>query len=146
MKWKLKIFEKIFTNIPQLERSSPVKSFNYPTNFNSEELLMKTLMEYDSDPIKDANGDIICKIEDNDLRFHQEGDEPYTVQIETAGNVKEMFNHLLLLDKDYGHNVQASTYTNLKDNLDERGLSIESEEVLPDGTMLLTVNIENSKF
>ncbi|GAB6056535.1 hypothetical protein JCM15415_18510 [Methanobacterium movens] len=149
--------QEIFLNIPEIERSSSLQSsnadlfgieepismpsFEYPTNFNDEELLMKTLKEYDLEPFKE-NGDIICHIEDTCLKFNKIADEPFNVQIETRGNVKEMFDHLLILDEDYKLNVQSLTYEALKKNLADRDLSIDSEEVLKDDSIMITLNID----
>ncbi len=51
-----------------------------------------------------------------------------------------MKNELEELNEEYGLNVQSYTYEHVKDNLEE-GMSIESEEVLEDNTIVLTINV-----
>ncbi len=133
----------IFSDIPQLKRTPPLKTYKYPTDFNDEELLMKTLMEYGTSPVKDGNGDIILSIEGNNLRFNKSGGEPYTVEIKTGGDIKQIFNDLSLIDDDYNRNVQTYTYENLKKNLADKDLNIESEDVLEDNSIVITLNIRN---
>lgn len=131
----------IFSDTPQLTRTPPLKTYKYPTNFNDEELLMKTLMEYNTNPVKDGNGDIILNIAGNNLRFNKTGDEPYNVEIKTGGNIKQIFNDLTLIDDDYNRNVQTNTYENLKKNLADKDLNIASEEVLDDNSIVITLNL-----
>lgn len=132
----------IFSDTPQLKRTTPLKTYKYPTNFNDEELLMKTLMEYNTNPVKDGNGDIILNIAGNNLRFNKTGDDPYNVEIKTGGNIKQIFNDLTLIDDDYNRNVQTNTYENLKKNLADKDLNIASEEVLDDNSIVITINID----
>lgn len=131
----------VFSDIPQLKRKPPIKTFKYPTNFKDEDLLMKTLNEFGATPKKNANGDIIMNLAGNEFKFHKIGEEPYEAEIKSTGNHKQIYNHLSLIDGDYKNNVQAYTYENLKKNLDERNLNIESEEVLDDNSIVITVNL-----
>ncbi len=51
-----------------------------------------------------------------------------------------MQNELEELNEEYGLNVQTYTYEHVKENLEE-GMPIESEEVLEDNSILLTINL-----
>lgn len=135
---------RVFSNTPQLKRKPQMKTFKYPTNFNDEDLLMKTLMDYGANPVKDVNGDIIMNLAGNEFKFHKIREEPYQVEVKSTGNSKQIYNHLSLIDGDYKGNVQAYTYENLKKNLEDRNLNIESEEVLEDNSIVITVNIQDN--
>ena len=134
---------QIFSNTPQLKETPTIMEYKYPTNFNDEHLLLKTLMEYGTNPIKDGNGDIILNIEGTDLRFNKSGEDPYTVEIKTVGNIKQIFNDLSLIDDDYKHNAQSNTYNNLKKNLEDKNLIIDTEEILDDNSIVITLNLQN---
>lgn len=133
----------VFSDTPQLKRKPQIKTFKYPTNFNDEDLLIKTLTEYGADPIKDSSGDIIIKLAGNEFKFHKIGQEPYEAEIKSTGDQKQIYNHLSLIDGDYKSNVQDYTYENLKKRLNDRNLNIESEEVLDDNSIVITVNIND---
>ena len=131
----------VFSDSPQLKRKPELKTFKYPTNFNDEDLLMKTLSEYGTNPIKEANGDIKINLAGNEFKFRKIGEEPYEAQIKSTGDQSQIYNHLSLIDGDYKNNVQSYTYEKLKEKLDEKNLEIESDELLDDDSIVITVNI-----
>lgn len=119
----------------------PFKIFEYPTNFNDHNLIIKTLKENGLDYEVELNGEIVLNLSGTNIIFYQNDDEPYTVKIVNPGNINQVFSQLSLLDDDYKNNVQADTYENLKKNLKDRDLDIESEEILDDDSIVITVNL-----
>ena len=120
----------------------PFEVFEYATNFNDQELLIKTLKENEINYDLSLNGEITLNLSGTKIKFYQMINEPYMVEIVNSGNVKQVFSQLSLLDDDYKNNVQAYTYENLKNNLINHDLEIENEEILEDDSIVITVNLD----
>ena len=134
---------KIFEN-GSSEQKIPAHIEQYPTNFKDKDLLIKTLEDYGIKPIVNNNGEIIADVSGTHFRFQRSDSEPYTVELESSTDLKDVFTQLTLIDEDYMHNVQSLTYENLKKNLEGRkNLYIENEEVLEDNSIVITVNIQD---
>lgn len=114
---------------------------SYPTNFKEPEILMQILNDYEANPIRQSSGDIICKLDSIDLRFKPAIDGPFSVEVTTNKDINRAYGHLSALDEDYKRNVQAITYTKLKQRINEHNLAIEDEEVMEDNSIVLTINI-----
>jgi hypothetical protein len=113
----------------------------YPTNFVDGELLAQTLMELGGDPVHGADGAISCRINSARLVFTKQGDGPYAVAITGAVKAEQAFQYLSDLDDDYRRAVQTSVYQRVKSEAESRDLRIESEEVLPDKSILLILRL-----
>jgi hypothetical protein len=111
----------------------------YPTNFVDGNLLAQALMELGGDPVHGTDGTISCRINSAKLVFMKQGDGPYIVSIKGAVKVEQAFQYLSDLDDDYRRAVQTSVYQRVKSEAESRDLFIESEEVLPDKSILLTL-------
>ncbi len=117
-------------------RSEPI-----PTNFRDKTLLVKTLNDAGAN-LRTVNGEIICEVGNSKLKFVQIGDGPYQVEIDSAANRQQLLQLLMMLDEDYRRCVQAETYQRVIDTVADRNLAIESEEVLEDNSILLTLTIQ----
>jgi hypothetical protein len=93
------------------------------------------------DPVHGADGTISCRINSAKLKFTKQGAGPYTVTINGAVKAEQAFQYLSDLDDDYRRAVQTSVYQRVKSEAESRDLLIESEEVLPDKSILLTLRL-----
>lgn len=122
---------------------SPQPNTNsFPTNFRDGQLLIRTLQEYGLSPRRYPNGEVVCTHEGYTLRFSSSEEGPYSVQIGDLRQPQQMFHLLSALDEDYGRIVQSVAYENLKNKAHERGLTVESEEVLQDNSIVITLNVQ----
>jgi hypothetical protein len=113
----------------------------FPTNFRDGALLIEALNEFGAKPIKKSNGDIVCKIDNSELLFKQDGDSPFTVEIKNSPQLEEVYRYLSDIDDDYKRCVQTAVYEKVMARAGERNLMVESEEVLADKTILVTLRV-----
>lgn len=131
---------KIFiTSINENTERDKIKS--YPTNFKDESLLMKTLDDYGVNYSKQNNGTINCSIDNQYFKLLPNKDSVYMIEIENEEYLKNISTNLNNLDEDYRRNVQNNTYENLKSKVEEKGYKIESEEIMEDNSILITINV-----
>ncbi|REK74202.1 hypothetical protein DX130_16790 [Paenibacillus paeoniae] len=112
----------------------------FPTNFRDGELLFKTLKELGINPTR-RGSEIVCKVEQSHLTFRQSGDHPFQVEIHNAPDLRKVFEYLSDIDADYRRCLQEAVYKKLKARTAEQNIAIESEEVLEDNSIVLTLNI-----
>ncbi|KYZ76188.1 hypothetical protein AXX12_07020 [Anaerosporomusa subterranea] len=134
---------RIFHMEGQTDKIKVEPTPKYPTNFCNGQLLRKTLNEYGATIKTDLGSSFKALIGEMSLQFSQQGEAPFTVEIETTSTMSSTFAYLSLLDEDYKRNVQEATYERVKQKLAERNLCIENEEVLEDNSIVLTVVIES---
>jgi hypothetical protein len=125
----------------QTKKLEVVPTRTYPTNFRNAELLRKTLSDHGANPQIHTDGEITCAIGESDLRFRPVGEGPYSVEIKNAPDVREMFQHLATLDENYRRCVQAQTLAHLKQRIQDKNLTIESEQTLADQSIVITLNV-----
>jgi hypothetical protein len=137
-----KLKRKIFNR----ERESVVEQIEeprvFPTNFRDRSLLVRTLQDFGVNTIQTNNGDIVCMVQNVQLTFRQEGDAPFHVEIVNAPSLQEIYYYLSDLDDEYKKHVQSQVYEKLKKKIEEKAFTIESEEVLEDNSIVITLNIQ----
>lgn len=112
----------------------------FPTNFRDGELLFRTLKEFGLNPLWQGS-ELLCKVEQSLLTFRQTGDQPFEVEIRDAPDLRKMFEYLSDVDDDYKRCVQDVVYKKLKQRAAEKNMTVESEEVLEDNSIVITLNI-----
>ncbi|MBX4261302.1 hypothetical protein KTC96_06565 [Clostridium estertheticum] len=112
-----------------------------PTNFTNKEILLKTLNEYGITPICRENDDIVCNIDGCALSFSKE-EMNYIIEIKNISMHEDLYEHFLNIDCEYKKNVQEYTYLKTVQNLKEKQITIESEEIMEDNSIVLTINLE----
>lgn len=113
----------------------------YPTNFRDRDLLFEVLRDFGIEPKELADGSIRCKLQKSRLKFTQLGGEPFHVEITNSPDLQDLYDYLSELDDDYKKCIQTAAYEKIKARAAARNLTVESEEILADKTVLLTLNI-----
>lgn len=114
----------------------------FETVFMDKDILIKTLAEHGLQDIEGTDTLIHGKIENFTVSFSRENTtEPYKMKIMGAQDY-DTTNIVSDIDTEYAMNVQEETYIKLKERLEEKKLEIESEEVLDDDSIMITVNID----
>lgn len=132
-----------------LATSSMLKDFNtqkyqkicsqYKTMFTDENLLIKTLSEHGMQNIDTVNGKITGNMEGLSFEFEKGHDDVYEMHITHQRN--DDLSVVEELKSEYELNVQEQSYINVKNNIEKQNLTIESEEVLEDNSIMITVNL-----
>ena len=129
---------QVFGDIPPV---AVTQSAQFPTNFRDGDLLMKALTEFGARHVKRSNGSVLCMIENTALTFTQMGNSPYMVGVKNGPNLEQIYHYMADIDDDYKRCVQTAVYEKVKARAAERDMTIESEEVLPDKTILITLRV-----
>lgn len=125
-----------------VEESPSVSRQSFPTNFRDGQLLQKALEDHGLDYVVQSDGEIVHRSGQSALRFRPIQDGPYSAEIENAPNLRQVFQFLSNLDEDYKRGVQAAVYENLISRIEEKSLTVESEEVLEDNSIVITLNVQ----
>ena len=112
----------------------------YKTVFKDEDLLIKTLEEHGVENIQSEDGKIYCSLEALKFEFEKNSEDVYVMNITHKEN--EDLDIVNELGEEYQSNVQEQSYMNIKKNLENQNMQIDSEEVLEDNSIMITVNLE----
>jgi hypothetical protein len=112
------------------------------TIYSDYALLHKTLTEHglqvseiSDNRISGQSGNIVINY------TRQTSDDVFWATVSGIQNEDEFFADFGSCENEYRQNVQTNTYNALIENLQNSNMSIESETVLEDNTILLTINI-----
>ena len=114
----------------------------FETPFVDTNILLKTLEEHGVINIVEFDNGLSGEVDNYKLHFEKtEESKPYNLRISCLekDNAEEKVGDL---STEYTMNVQEDAYLHIIDKLKENNMDIESEEVLDDNTIVLTVNIE----
>lgn len=116
--------------------------YTYTTNYTDKEMLLNTLTEHGATEIFQENGEISCKLFGMEMIYHrQNSSDAYTLditQVSDKGECQDMINDL---NEEYGLNIQEMTYNKIKERLDKENMRLESESVLEDNSIVLTIEV-----
>lgn len=116
--------------------------YTYTTNYTDKEMLLNTLTEHGATEIFQDNGEISCKLFGMKMIYHrQNSSDAYTLditQVSDKGECQDMINDL---NEEYGLNIQEMTYNKIKERLDKENMRLESESVLEDNSIVLTIEV-----
>ena len=111
------------------------------TKFTDINLLHKTLTEHGMMVTAVDSNTIKASCPESSLVFERPSSgQPFILKLISNEEINALQNELEELNEEYGLNVQTYTYEHVKENLEE-GMTIESEEVLEDNSILLTINL-----
>lgn len=69
------------------------------------------------------------------------GEENYIVSLSKIKEPQKLIEELRCLDGLYKQNLQEQVYIKTKERIEEQGMRIESEEILEDNSVVLTVSV-----
>lgn len=118
-----------------------VVSAKFPTNFRDGAMLIDALKDFGAHPTKRSDGSITCRIEYSELVFTRLGDSPFMVEVKNSPSLEQVYRYMSDIDDDYKRCVQTAVYEKLKARAAEKNLVVESEDVLPDKTILMTLRV-----
>ena len=131
------------TNKLHLEDNVIRQIFNkeFQTQIMDKGTLLKTLKEHGAVHIKEVFGNISCDCEQFHLEFTYNGEKPYTMRISAADDfgVDDLISDI---GSEYTANAQEISYNKIKERLEKQNLTVESEEIYDDNTIVLTVNLD----
>ena len=67
--------------------------------------------------------------------------KPYELHIQSEKDLQEFQQAFEMIQSTYQGNVQENVYLHVKKTLEEKAIPIESEDILDDNSIVLTVNI-----
>ena len=112
------------------------------TVFNDVNLLTKTLSEHGLPVNVISENKIHVKSGKYELLYSRSSQsEPFTVKTLGWENADKLLHDIECLDKEYKVNVQSYSYEKLVQNLSESNMVIESETILEDNSILLTISV-----
>ena len=112
------------------------------TIFMDGDLLAKTMREHGLHVKTVSENEYTIETESGILHyFRASGDVPFMLEVTGVKDLQELLDSLDSLENEYGRNVQKFTYDKVMCSLAEHGMGIESEEVLEDDSILLTLNV-----
>lgn len=111
------------------------------TNFTDEDLLIKTLKEHGMEVMLKDDGTIRASAEGKELIYRKNPQGVYEVDLGGQPESEELIQELILLEEEYGFNVQEFTYERLKEHLSSEGMDIHSEEIMEDHTIKIVLNV-----
>lgn len=133
------IFEREIGDVHTQSSEIEEKELIYPTSFVDRSILMNTLTSYGI-PYNIQGENIIILSNEVDLEIFKKDNPYYEVRINSKSNLNTAYFHLNNIDEEYKKVVQNITYQNVMRSISEiASMSIESEEVLEDDSILITV-------
>jgi hypothetical protein len=120
----------------------PPTDMTFPTNFRDGALLTQALTTHGVRPQVELDGTIVAQVSTAILRFTGSEGSPYQVQVLNAPSIQGVFQYLSELEDDYRERVQAATYTVLRQRIVDTNLRLETEEILEDNTIVLTLSVK----
>lgn len=123
---------------PQQEEQLPPLE----TAFQDADLLVKTLSQHGLQVQVISDNEMIVRSESGTLRyFRQDASQPFLLEMKDISNMRELMDSVDELANEYGRNVQTFTYSKVMTGLMEHGMTLDSEEVLEDDSIVLTLNL-----
>jgi len=111
------------------------------TRFNSDSLLVQTLIEHGVDVKAISENHIICNVGNAQLEYtRQDASQSFLMSVHNVEDVDCLLDSINLFEQEYDRNVQSFTYGHLMSNLGNTGMQLVDEEVLEDHSILLTIN------
>ena len=67
--------------------------------------------------------------------------KPFLLELKDISDMRELLNSVDELNNEYGRNVQTFTYNKVMEGLIEHGMTVDTEEILEDDSIVLTLNV-----
>ncbi len=116
--------------------------YTYSTNYTDKGTLLNTLTEHGAEEIAENGDEVSCKLFGMEMIYYKkDGSNGYTLDVTQVSNKAECQDIIDDLNDEYGLNIQEMTYNKIKERLDKENMRLESEAVMDDNSIVLTIDI-----
>lgn len=116
--------------------------YTYNTNYTDKGMLMNTLVEHGATEIAETGEEVSCKLFGMEMIYYKkDSNGAYTLDITQVSDKCECEDVINDLNEEYGLNIQEMTYNKIKERLDQENMRLESETVLDDNSIILTIDV-----
>ena len=128
--------------LAQLRKNVPQELPVLETAFTDADILTKTLTQHGLQVQQLGENELVVASEAGTLRyFRQDAALPFALELKGITNMRELLDSVDELEHEYGRNVQTFTYNKVMTSLYEHGMTVQSEEILEDDSIVLTLNL-----
>lgn len=119
-----------------------IENLQLETAFTDATLLQKTLSEHGLNVEVLGENEMIVRSESGELRYYRSSvGEAFSLGLRNICNMQELLDSVDELENEYGRNVQSFTYNKVMTSLIEHGMSVDTEEIMEDDSIVLTLNV-----
>lgn len=112
------------------------------TAFMDAAILRKTLTQHGLQVETVSENELFVRSDAGELRyFRKEASGKFYLELRNISNMHELLDSVDELENEYGRNVQTFTYNKVMTGLIEHGMTVDSEEILDDDSILLTLKL-----
>lgn len=116
--------------------------YTYNTNYTDKGTLLNTLIEHGAEELVETGEEISCKLFGMEMVYYKkDGGGAYTLDITQVSDKGECEDVINDLNEEYGLNIQEMTYNKIKERLEQENMRLESESVLEDNSIILTIDV-----
>ncbi len=116
--------------------------YTYKTNYMDKGILLNTLVEHGAEEIAEVGDEVSCKLFGMEMIYHKkDASSAYTLDITQVSDKNECQDVINDLNEEYGLNIQEMTYNKIKERLEQENMRLESEAVLEDNSIVLTIEV-----
>ena len=116
--------------------------YTYQTNYTDKGVLLNTLTEHGAEEISENDGEISCKLFGMEMVYYKKnGSNGYTLDITQISDKNVCQDLIDDLNDEYGLNIQEITYNKIKERLEQENMRLESETVMEDNSIVLTIEV-----
>ncbi len=116
--------------------------YTYSTNYTDKGILLNTLVEHGAEELVENGEEVSCKLFGMEMVYYKkDGSAGYTLditQVTDKAGCEDIINDL---NEEYGLNIQEMTYNKIKERLDRENMRLESEAVMEDNSIVLTIEV-----
>lgn len=119
-----------------------VTNVNKKTNYLDKDTLIKTLTEHEAVNLQADDFNVSCEIYGMRMLFSKDyAQGPYNLQISQVTDEAKCNQLLKDLEDEYNLNIQDITYHRIMEQIKNQNLTLESEEVDDDNSIILTIDL-----
>lgn len=116
--------------------------YTYTTNYTDKGTLLNTLMEHGAEEIQENGDEVSCKLFGMEMIYYKkDGSNGYTLDVTQVSDKCVCEDLITDLNDEYGLNIQEMTYNKIKERLEQENMRLESETVMDDNSIVLTIEI-----
>jgi hypothetical protein len=116
--------------------------YTYNTNYTDKGTLLNTLYEHGAEEIQENGEEVSCKLFGMEMIYYKKsGSNGYTLDVTQVSDKAECEDLINDLNDEYGLNIQEMTYNKIKERLEQENMRLESETVLDDNSIVLTIDV-----